>query len=190
MVEQTAMFGGAGIETVSRREFAELVGKSEPLVRKYIAQGKITGAAIVEMPKGPSRLNLEVALAQWRSFHPEEGDDQAEVAGGGSYTEMQHASLRRVLAQAEREELELSIMKSTHIHIDEIRAVFGPMITAAKHKLYQIEDALVARLPGNPVENGRLIRQVIDEICSELIYVDPKPKKKRGRKAAVAAQAQ
>jgi len=186
MVEQITMFGEAGVETVSRREFAELVGKSEPLIRKYIAQGKIT--ALVDTPKG-SRLNLAVALEQWRSFHPAEGDGEAaEVQGGSSYTEMQHASLRRLLAQAEREELELSILRGTHIHVEEIRAVFEPMITTAKHKLYQVEDLLVSRLPGNPVENGRTVRQVIDEICQELVYVDPKPRKKRGRKTVAAAE--
>jgi len=187
--EQIQLFDGGGTQTVSVREFADLVGVHESTIRnKYIKTGKITGAAIV--PKGASYcLNLEAALAQWRTFHPEQ-DAASEEKPAGSMTEMQAASLRRALATAEREELELSILKGTHIHTDDIRDTFGPMISSAKHKLYQLEDLLVARLPGNPVENGRVIRQVIDEICSELQYVEPKPKKRRGHKAAITAQAQ
>lgn len=181
--EQNALFSGVGAQSVSQREFAEIVGKSESLIRKYLRQGKLAGDAIVIITGKPNRLNLDVALQQWRTFHPEHsagGPDDNED-NPRAMTEMQAASLRRALAQAEREEMELSILKGTHIHIDDIRSVFAPLVENAKHKLYTIEDKLVARLPGNPVENGRIIRQVIDEICKELTYVDPKPTKRRRR---------
>jgi Mg2+ and Co2+ transporter CorA len=103
---------------------------------------------------------------------------------------MQAAALRRALAQAEREEMELAILKATYIHIDDIRDVFAPMISNAKQKLYQIEDRLLPRLPGNPVDNARTIRQAIDELCSELQYADPKPKRRRGRKAVAPTPAE
>jgi len=190
MIEQTAMFPGVGVQTVSRREFAEIVGKSEPLIRKYIGQGKISGDAIVRLPKGNTALNLEVALAQWRSFHPDEvpGDDGEKPSekDGGAYTEMQSESLRRIRLDNQERELRIAILNRDYLSVDEFRAVFEPMITAAKHKLYQVEDALVARLPGNPVENGRIIRQAIDEICTEIQFIEPKHRKKRGRKTATA----
>ena len=181
--EQNTLFSDTGTRSVSQREFAEIVGKSEGLVRKYLRQGKLNGDAIVTITGKPNRLALDAALAQWKTFHPDNAPETPATEDKSGWSEIHHERLRKERADADLAEYQAGIVKELYLHVDDIRETFGPMIVNAKQLLYQLETKLTPLLPGNPAENARIIRQHIDEICEGLMYVDPKAKRKNWRKA-------
>lgn len=173
---QNSLFPVSGAQTVSRREFAELVGLSEAYIRKCMNKGELA-ETVVEIPGKPSRLDREKALAEWARLHPTDPDDSdGAVAEGGEFRDIR---LRRERMREEREQIELEHLRGNYLHVDDVRATFGPMIERSKEKLAGLADRLLPHLPGNPVENLRIIRKVVDEISHELVYVDPKPTKRR-----------
>lgn len=69
-------------ETVSKAEFAELIGVSPGRVSQHIAAGKISGDALVGSGRS-SRIRYEIAVAQLR-----ERLDASQMTGNGRQTRL------------------------------------------------------------------------------------------------------
>lgn len=174
--EQNVLFEASGVQTVSLREFARTVGKTEAWVRKLIRAGKLT--AVSTTSSGAPVLLLDAALAEWRALYPETASEPGEEAPA-NLSEMQQITIRTARLREQRLQFEIDRDQGVYLHISDVRATFGPMLERSVEKLEGLEDRLLPLLPGNPVENARIIRAVIQELRDELQYVDPTPRRRR-----------
>jgi hypothetical protein len=91
----------AECETVGKAEFAECVGVSPSRVSQYIAEGKISGDALVGSGRA-ARIRFEIAVAQLR-----ERLDPSQMAGNGRNTRLGETPV--VISSATAARLEAAI---------------------------------------------------------------------------------
>lgn len=141
------------------------IGLYYTAVRKAITAGKL--AAVVMKANGQPALLLDQALLQWQQLH----GDKAVNADGG----LNRATEEALLVQAKRRlaEMDVAEREGALYPGEDVRQVLTDMLTAAKARLRSLRVKLVPRLPGDPLENGRIIDQVVNECLKELADEDP-----------------
>ena len=188
---QGQLLNDGGVTTISIRKFADSVGVTEGAIRKAIKDGKIT--AVVTKADGKPALIEEQARAEWDAFHPVAGQTSPANKVQSIAIDRATEEARKARYQADMLELRLKETQDQLHDADLVMKIWSDHITTTVARLDTLEAKLVAVLPGDPLANGRIIRNIVNEMRREM-SIDPlefrQAKRNRKRKAATAVEAE
>ena len=156
-----------GTQTVSNREFAEIVGVTEGAIRKAILRGTLT--AFIDLPNGRRRLALDVALSEWRASQ----HDTEPAPDGGTPSEFTREQIMLTRTKRQIAETELAEINGVLFHEQDIRAVLDPLIMATKAALLNLPTELGPLMTGDDAHDTALLEQGIRQALNEISNYDP-----------------
>jgi len=179
-----------GITTISKRGFADMVGVSEGLIRKYLHEGKLTADCEVTLANGWKALDEAKAYKQWQELKGA-ADIAPAASQGGETEELNRAREETLLTIARRKEVELRLMEAEgHLHhADDVRAVMNDMVARFRARVRAIPAKLapVLAMETDPAQVQLLLTRETDEALQELSDYDAKAIKKASRQRRGAA---